>query len=137
MFKQDDVIVPEEVDPILYRRVVIPLTSSNTGGAVSNGPDIIFERLGNMVTVHIAGDITRVSNSSSVNMPAPFIPVGFRPIASTSIIYDFNYNAARDYMLFIYTNGRMIVYARNVATGGSLSTTSFKATSHTYLTNDE
>lgn len=125
---------PSADNAIIQRTTTKEMNSSNAS-EVNNSTLWTFSRIGNMVTMMANGDVTRSSSSNSVNS-FDFVPIGYRPIANTSIVYAFNYAGAYDWMIFVYSSGRLIIYKRNVLTGATSSATTFPVTGLTWITND-
>ena len=127
---------------VTYRKASKKITSSNSNvGNVEGLPDtaVTFHRIGKQVTVDFGNSffVFRETASSNIVMLDGFIPEGFRPISTTTVVYGFNFTDKADHMLVLYNSGMMILYYRDVVGGGAKSTTTFATTSHSYITNDE
>lgn len=127
---------------VAYRKARKKITTSNSNiGDVSEFPDTIvnFHRIGKQVTVDFGNSfvVFRETASSNITIIDGFIPEGFRPISTTTVVYGFSFADRADYMLVLYNSGKMVLYYRDVVGGGAKNTTTFSTTSHTYITNDE
>jgi len=113
MFKQPDQPTFEKPEELTIER----RTVYSTPPSYDQPFEIILEKINNRVTLHFGRDIyyrEAIYTTFVSSFPAGTIPEGFRPLSDVSIVYAFNYAAASDWMLEVYSDGGMLITSRQV-----------------------